>query len=143
MAKLGGATLDWVKRLDETIEMERIAVVRQLLGARLTRDRLGESGVPVGEAILTNLRKRRVRFPERVLETGWSAARPRGKEWRVRFSYRYREKLRRADWSYDPRTGEVLALNSTGAAMGWIDPTDWEDASGRRGGQPRGLKRRP
>lgn len=143
VAKLSGATLDWVRRLDETIEMERIAVVRQLLGAHLTRDRLGESEVPVGEAILGNLRKRRVRFPERVLETGWAASRPRGKEWRVRFSYRYRDKIRRADWSYDPRTGEVLALNATGAELGWVAPTEWADPSGRRGRNPRGLKRRP
>ena len=143
VAKLAGASIDWVTRLDETIEMERIAVVRQLLGARLTRDRLGESEVPVGEAILENLRKRRVRSPERVLSTGWSASRSRGKEWRVRFAYRYRDKPRRADWSYDPRTGEVLALNATGAELGWVPPEDPGDPSRRRGRQARGLKRRP
>jgi hypothetical protein len=142
VARLAGATLDWVKRLDETIEMERIAVVRQLLGAHLTRDRLGESDVPVGQAILENLRRRRVRFPERVLETGWSASRPRGKEWRVRFTYRYRDKPRRADWSYDPRSGEVMALNATGAELGWVPPADSPGPSAHRR-QARGLKRRP
>jgi hypothetical protein len=143
VAKMAGATVDWVTRLDETIEMERIAVVRQLLGAHLTRDRLGESEASVGEAILENLRKRRVRFPERVLARGWSASRPRGKEWRVRFAYRYRDKARRADWSYDPRTGEVLALNATGAELGWVPPEDPGDSSGRRGRQTGRLKRRP
>lgn len=142
VAKLAGATLDWVTRLDETIQMERIAVVRQLLGAHLTRDRLGESEVPVGEAILENLRKRRVRFPERVLGTGWSASRPRGKEWRVRFTYRYRDKARRADWSYEPRTGEVLALNSVGAELGWVPPEDPDGSSGRPGRKTGSLKRR-
>jgi Protein of unknown function (DUF3071) len=142
VAKLAGATLEWVRRLDETIEMERIAVVRQLLGARLTRDRGGESEVSLGEAILTNLRRRHVRFPERVMETGWSAARPRGKEWRVRFSYRYRDKLRRADWSYDPRTGEVAALNAAGASLGWVASAAGEEPSSRRRGQAPRSKRR-
>jgi DUF3071 family protein len=143
VAGLAGATLEWVQRLDETIQMERIAVVRQLLGARLIRDRHGESDLPVGEAILTNLRKRRVRFPERVLESGWSASRPRGKEWRVRFTYRFRDKQRRADWSYDPRTGEVLALTTTAANLGWVPPASPPPSSGRDGGKARGPKRRP
>jgi hypothetical protein len=143
VAKRAGATLDWVTRLDETIQMERIAVVRQLLGAHLTRDRLGESEIPVAEAILKNLRKRRVRFPERVLETGWSASRARGREWRVRFTYRYRDKPRRADWSYDPKTGEVLALNDAGAELAWVPPQDPGGRSGRRGRDAGRLKRRP
>jgi hypothetical protein len=143
VAKLSGADLDWVTRLDETIQMERIAVVRQLLGAHLTRDRLGESEAPVAEAILHNLRKRRVRSPERVLAGGWSASRPKGKEWRVRFTYRYRDKPRRADWSYDPRTGEVLALNDAGAELAWVAPRDPGGRSGRRGRDPGRLKGRP
>lgn len=143
VAKAAGANLDWVTRLDETIQMERIAVVRQLLGAYLTRDRLGESEAPVAEAILQNLRKRRVRSPERVLAAGWSASRPRGKEWRVRFVYRYRDKSRRADWSYDPRTGDVQALNDAGAELAWVPPRDPGGRSGRRGRDPGRLKRRP
>jgi hypothetical protein len=143
VAKRAGATLEWVTRLDETIQMERIAVVRQLLGAHLTRDRLGESEAPVAEAIMENLRKRRVRFPERVLETGWSASRLRGKEWRVRFTYRYRDKPRRADWGYDPKTGELLALNEAGAELAWVPPQDPGGRSGRRGRNAGRLKRRP
>lgn len=143
VAGLAGASLEWVQRLDETIQMERIAVVRQLLGAHLTRDRHGKSGLPVGEAILTNLRKRRVRFPERVLERGWSASRPRGKEWRVRFTYRFRDKQRRADWSYEPRTGEVLALTTTAVNLGWVPPTSPAPPSSRDGGKARDPKRRP
>jgi hypothetical protein len=143
VAGLAGASLEWVQRLDETIQMERIAVVRQLLGAHLTRDRHGKSELPVGEAILANLRKRRVRFPERVLERGWSASRPRGKEWRVRFTYRFRDKQRRADWSYDPRTGEVLALTTTAVNLGWVPPTGSAPPSSRDGGKARDPKRRP
>ena len=143
VAGLAGARLEWVQRLDETIQMERIAVVRQLLGAHLARDRHGKSELPVGEAILTNLRKRRVRFPERVLEKGWSASRPRGKEWRVRFTYRFRDKQRRADWSYDPRTGEVLALTTTAVNLGWVPPTSPAPSSSRDGGKARDPKRRP
>jgi hypothetical protein len=143
VAGLAGARLEWVQRLDETIQMERIAVVRQLLGAHLARDRHGKSELPVGEAILTNLRKRRVRFPERVLEKGWSASRPRGKEWRVRFTYRFRDKQRRADWSYDPRTGEVLALTTTAVNLGWVPPTSPAPPSSRDGGKARDPKRRP
>lgn len=143
VAGLAGARLEWVQRLDETIQMERIAVVRQLLGAHLARDRHGKSELPVGEAILTNLRQRRVRFPERVLEKGWSASRPRGKEWRVRFTYRFRDKQRRADWSYDPRTGEVLALTTTAVNLGWVPPTSPAPSSSRDGGKARDPKRRP
>lgn len=143
VAGLAGTSLEWVQRLDETIQMERIAVVRQLLGAHLVRDRHGKSELPVGEAILTNLRKRRVRFPERVLERGWSASRPRGKEWRVRFTYRFRDKQRRADWSYDPRTGEVLALTTTAVNLGWIPPANSAPPSSRDGGKARDPKRRP
>lgn len=143
VAGLAAASLEWVQRLDETIQMERIAVVRQVLGAHMTRDSHGKSELPVGEAILTNLRKRRVRFPERVLERGWSASRPRGKEWRVRFSYRFRDKQRRADWSYDPRTGEVLALTTTAVNLGWVPPTSPAPPSSRDGGKARDPKRRP
>lgn len=142
VAKLAGASRDWVQRLDETVQMERIAVVRQLLGAHMTRDRIGDSELPVGEALLGNLRKRRVRYPERVLQTGWSASRPRGKEWRVRFTYRYRDKRRQAEWSYDPKTGEVLALTNTAAELAWASSTNPESPSDRRGGRARGPKRR-
>lgn len=119
VAKLSGATLDWVRRLDETIQHERMIVVSQLLQSRLARPRLGVAGAPIWDAMLHNLRRRRVPYAERVLEAGWSASRPQGKEWKVRFAYLHRGERRRADFRFDPRSREVEPLNDEAAELAW------------------------
>lgn len=122
VAKQAGAPVEWVRRLAEPIEQERIGAVTQMLQEHLLRPRLGRSGVPLGVALVENLQAKGIRFAERVVEQGWSAARPDGKPWRVRFTYESRGHKRRADWTYDPLTHEVFAVNEVAAELGWRVP---------------------
>ena len=144
VAKEARAPLEWVQRLAKPIEDERLGIVNQLLRARVYRPRKGRSAETVGVAIIENLRERGMRFPEKVLDDGWTAVRPAGREWRIRFSFEHRGKRRRADWSFDPQTREVETLNAAAADLSFRgDPAEGSPASGDDDGDGRARRTAP
>lgn len=119
VANQAGTSLDWVRYLAEPIQEERRGIVRQMLTRRQERARLGMSGVTIGEALNENLRARGIRSPEDVIEDGFTAFRPNGREWRVRLVFDHRGRRQTANWSFDVQTRQVTPLNSLATNLGW------------------------
>lgn len=119
VAKQAGTPLDWVRYLAEPIQEERRGIVRQMLTRRQERARLGMSGATIGEALVENLRARGIRSPEDVIEDGFTAFRPDGREWRVRLVFDHRGRRQTANWSFDAQTRQVTPLNSLATNLGW------------------------
>ncbi|MGH2685224.1 MAG: septation protein SepH, partial [Actinomycetota bacterium] len=119
VANLAGTPVAWVKYLAEPIQQERVGIVGQMLLVRQERARLGPSSAPIGQSILENLRGRGVRSPEAILDQGFSAHRPDGREWRVRLAFDHRGNRYVANWSFDPQTREVTPLNTMATQLGW------------------------
>ncbi len=129
VARQAQAPLGWVQRLALPIQDERVGVVMRLLRSYVVRARLGRSALPVGAAIIENLRDRGLQFPDRVVEEGWSASRPDGRRWRVQFTYESRGRTRRAEWDFDPQEREVLPRNDLAADIGFRSLTDADGVS--------------
>ena len=140
VAKDAGAPIEWVQRLLEPILLERMGIVEEMKRATFTKARRGPSVEPVGLSIIDNLRERGVAFPERASTRGWSAHRPDGREWRVRFTYDHRGGARTAQWEYDPATRSVVPLNALAAQLSWRPAPD--EAGGGEAGHE-GATRRP
>ena len=119
VANMAGTPVAWVKYLAEPIQQERLGIVQQMLVARQERARLGPSSAPIGESILSNLRGKGIRNPEAVLEQGFTAHRPDGREWRVRLVFDHRGSRFSATWSFDPQTREVIPMNPQATRLGW------------------------
>ncbi|MGH2690876.1 MAG: septation protein SepH [Actinomycetota bacterium] len=133
VANLAGTPVDWVRYLAEPIQEERRGIVRQMLTRRQERARLGLSGSTIGDAIVENLRARGVRAPEVIIEEGFTAFRPDGREWRVRLVFEHRGRRQTASWSFDAQTRQVTALNSLATSLGWRRP----GRDGEEGARPR------
>jgi hypothetical protein len=132
VATAAGTPLDWVRYLAEPIHEERRGIVRQMLTRRQERARLGLSASTIGESILENLRSRGIRGAETVMEEGFTAFRPDGREWRVRLVFRHRGRRHTASWSFDAQTRQVTPLNSLATSLGWRRPPGQEDEDGRQ-----------
>src|SRR2546427_398958 len=78
---------------------------------RIEKPRLGESALPLGEAVLRNLGARRVWMTEEDMTRAWSAIRNEGRPWTVSLTFPYRGRSKRALWSFDPRTRTLRASN--------------------------------
>jgi Protein of unknown function (DUF3071) len=119
VANQAGTPMDWVRYLAEPIQEERRGIVRQMLMRRQERARLGMSAVSIGDALIENLRARGIRSPEDVIEDGFTAFRPDGREWRVRLVFDHRGRRQTANWSFDVQTRQVTPLNSLATNLGW------------------------
>ena len=137
VANLAGTPVDWVRYLAEPIQEERRGIVRQMLTRRQERARLGLSGSTIGEAIVENLRARGVRAPEVIIEEGFTAFRPDGREWRVRLVFEHRGRRQTASWSFDAQTREVTALNSLATSLGWRRPPGHDGEEAAQPARPR------
>ena len=143
VANSAGTPLDWVRYLAEPIQEERRGIVRQMLARRQERARLGMSGTTIGEALVENLRARGIRSPEEVIEEGFTAFRPNGREWRVRFVFDHRGRRQTANWSFDLQTRRVTPLNSLATNLGWRpDPARDSDGPTAAPRAKRGASRR-
>jgi hypothetical protein len=131
VANQAGTPLDWVRYLAEPIQEERRGIVRQMLTRRQERARLGMSALTIGDALMENLRARGIRSPEDVIEDGFTAFRPDGREWRVRLVFDHRGRRQTANWSFDVQTRQVTPLNSLATNLGWR-----RDASRDADGEP-------
>lgn len=137
VANMAGTPVDWVRYLAEPIQEERRGIVRQMLTRRQERARLGLSASTIGEAIFENLRSRGIRSPEAIIEDGFTAFRPDGREWRVRLVFDHRGKKQTASWSFDTQTREVIPLNSLATSLGWRRPPGHDNEGTAQPARPR------
>jgi len=130
VAGLAGTDTSWIERFLSPILAERRGIVDAVMTGLISRPRHGRSSCNVGQAIVANLRERKVAISPEDLEEGWSVARRNG-QWEVTFRYSLRGQVKQAQFAYDPEGG-VTAIDEEASVIGWRPP-----ASARAGGEGR------
>ena len=134
VARLAGTDTSWIERFLSPILAERRGIVDAVMTGVISRPRQGRSSCNVGQAIVANLRERKVAISPEDLEEGWSVARRRG-QWEVTFRYSLRGQVKQAQFAYDPEGG-VIAMDAEASEIGWRSPASTR--SGGAGGRPDG-----
>lgn len=118
VAKLAETDVSWIERFTAPIHAERAGVIAAVRAGRISKQRLGTSGVQVGAAIADNLEDKKVRLEPEELQDSWKAVRRSGR-WVVTFAYVSRGQRKQARFAYYPERREVEALNAVAAQIGW------------------------
>ncbi len=123
IARRAGVEAEWVERFEVPIVWERAGMAARARRATLHRARRGPSALPLGEAVDANLHLRRVQMTPGEIDDAYDAVRhPKTGIWKVRFTFDSRGRSHVAEWSYEPESNELHALNTLAAELGWIDP---------------------
>lgn len=122
VADEAGVDEEWVDRFAVPILAEQAQVVARARRLVFVKPRLGESGLPLGEAVRWNLADKGVRFLDDEFEAAWGAYNLQGTSWVVRFQYVSRQKRHSAEWEVDLREDELLARNRSASDLAYIDP---------------------
>lgn len=122
IARKAGVDITWVERFEMPIIWERAGMATRAQRATLARTRRGISGLPLGEAVRTNLKRKRVSIPEDQFAEAWDAVRTRKKtkSWVVRFTFQHRGRNRVAEWEFDPATDRLRPLNDLAGELGFV-----------------------
>jgi hypothetical protein len=122
IAKRAGVDESWIERFEGTIVWERAGMAARAQRSTLKRARMGPSGLSLGDAVATNLKRRGIELPPGRYDEGWdSIRRPRKATWLVSFTFVHRGRTQTAKWEFDPETSDVQATNALGAQLGWVD----------------------
>lgn len=123
IARRAGVSAEWVERFEVPIIWERAGMVTRARKAPLLRPRQGPAGKPLGEAVLNNLRARRVRMSDEDFEAAWDAVRnARTGLWTITFAYASRGREQKAQWEFDPDSLDVRPLDKLASQLGWAPP---------------------
>ncbi len=144
VAKAAGVDEDWVERFAPPVLAERAQVVARVRAIPLHRPRLGDSRLPIGEAVRHHLADRGVALTADEFADAWTAHQVSEGRWTVRFAYRYRGKVRTLQYDLDESTGEVGVADRTSAQLGYVAPAE-VPAGARRPGptEARPIAQRP
>lgn len=118
VAKLADTDVSWVERFTAPIIAERAGVIAAVRAGRISKQRLGTSGLQVGAAIAENLEDKKVRLGPDEFQDSWKAVRRAGR-WVVTFTYLSRGQRKQARFAYYPERREVEALNAVASQIGW------------------------
>ena len=123
VAKRAGVDEAWVERFTGPVVEEQAGVIQMTRSAYQDRQRLGRSGLPIGEAVRRNLDQRKATSDTlNQLDDGWSARRMRSQIWRVRLRFTHRGKRRSAEWEFRKDTRAVSPRNQLARELGWSPP---------------------
>lgn len=120
IAKLAGVPVAFVERFLRPVLDERLGIIQEFQTLRFSKQRLGESGAAIGEAVARNLKSRRVELDAEELADSWSATRTDGNPWTVALRFRARGREMRAAWRFDPPTRTILAMNPLAADLAYV-----------------------
>lgn len=125
IARKAGVDVAWVERFETPIIWERAGMATRAQRATLSRTRRGISGLPLGEAVRTNLKRRRIAVSEQQMGEAWDAIRTRKKArtWIVSFSFANRGRTRVAEWEFDPALDKLKPLNDLAGDLGFVAQT--------------------
>ena len=123
VAEEAGVDEEWVGRFAAPILAEQAQVVTRARGLSFVKPRLGESALPLGDAVRWNLADREIRFLDDDFESAWSAYNLQGASWVVRIQYTSRGKRQTAEWEVDLREGELFARNRIASELAYLDAT--------------------
>lgn len=142
VAKEAEVDIAYVEQFHPPILYERDGIIRDALNAVLSKQRLGRSALPLGEAVVENLRVRKVNLTDEEIAGRWSAVRADSQPWTITFTFSYRG-TRRAVWRYNPQKRELLAANSVAADIGWVSNGKRARAASRPSIVPKAAAARP
>ncbi|MHB8511103.1 MAG: septation protein SepH [Actinomycetota bacterium] len=122
VAKTAGVPVAWVEQFLGVVQYERIGIVNEVRRSWMEKQRLGQSGAPLGESVEINLRARHVRLTDQELADAWDAYRVEDQPWIVSLVFRFRGRAQKATWKFDPATRTVTPANRLASDLGWVAP---------------------
>jgi hypothetical protein len=127
IAASAGVPVAKIERYAGPVLSERERVLDQARAGFVSRSRLGESALPLGEAVDRHLADT---VGVRLETVEWSARREESGTWLVELSYISQARRRSAIWRYDVARREVTATDAASAALAHVEP------GGRRSRSP-------
>lgn len=123
IAKKAGVAEAWIERFEVPIVWERAGMATRAQRATLVKSRSGASAVPLGEAVLANLKARGVAMSPEAYESSWDSTRhAKTGRWTVTFTFTARGRPHVAEWELDAEGIEVHPLNKLAGDLGWVQP---------------------
>jgi len=119
VAREAGVEASWIARFAVPVLAEQAEIIRAARTAKMTRQRVGPSGVPLGDAVYRNIADRGVLESRDELDKAWRARQLNEGIWLVTFTYPYRGKPTEAAWEYDTELATVRARGRLGATLGF------------------------
>lgn len=135
VARAAGVPVDRVTRFSGPVLSERALVIDAARDATLTRARLGASAAPLGPSVEANLKAKGGTAPA---ADDWTAFRRPDGSWVVALTTTNRGKARRAEWTWQPATKTLTAMDPYAATLGHVDRPIPRP---RRAGAPRATSR--
>lgn len=123
VAREAGVDAAWVSRFAVPVLAEQAEVIRTARATRMTKQRVGLSGAPLGDAVYRNLAERGLADPRAELDKAWRARQLTEGMWRVTIRYTLRGRESEAVWEYDEVTGALRARGRLGSQLGFREPT--------------------
>jgi hypothetical protein len=118
VARSAGVPVDLVTRFYGPVLSERALVIDAARDGVLTRARLGTSKAALGPAVAANLAAKGQTPPQ---NDDWSAYRRPDGTWVVCLTVTTRGRPRRAEWTWQPATKTLAAVDAYAAALGHVD----------------------
>jgi hypothetical protein len=122
VAKAAGVDSSWVERFAPPVLAERAQVIAKVHAMPLRRSRLGDSSLPIGDAVRRHLADRGVTPSPDEYADLWSAQQVDERRWAVRCTYRYRGRDHQLRYDLDETTGTVEAADRTSGIFGYLAP---------------------
>ena len=120
VARKAGVTEEYVEQFLTPVLYERAGAIQDAQALFQEKARLGQSSLPLGEAVAANLSARRVNLDEEALADAWTASRQEGQPWVVGVTFPFRGRARTARWRFEPRSHTLEPANKLAADVGWI-----------------------
>ncbi|HLT15912.1 MAG TPA: septation protein SepH, partial [Acidimicrobiales bacterium] len=124
VAAAAGVEEAWVARFAPPILAERAQIVARALALPLHRPRLGDSAVPLGDAVRRHLAERGVQLTAQEYAEAWSAHQTGDGRWVVEVAFRSRGAPRRLRYDYDPAEATITTTDRTSAQAGYVAPDE-------------------
>ena len=121
VAKDAGVEPEWVERFAAPVFAERAEVVARVQSLYYKRQRLGPSGLRVGDAVRRNLAERGVVMSPAEYNDAWKAVqRPDGR-WMVTFGFQHRGANRTLKFEVRPN-GDIVASDQLTSQIAYVTP---------------------
>ncbi len=118
IAKAAGVPLERVNRFFGPVLSERTLVIEAAQAATLNRARRGPSVRNLGESVAVNMTERGIPVPELA---DWDGYRRADGTWVIQLHTTIRKQAKRIQWSWQPATRTLTALDSLASAIGYLE----------------------
>jgi hypothetical protein len=123
VAKEAGVDAAWVARFAVPVLAEQAEIIRAARATRMTKQRVGLSGSPLGDSVYRNLAERGLADPREELDKSWRARQLTEGMWLVTMKYSLRGRESEAIWEYDEVAGTLRARGRLGTQLGFREPS--------------------